>query len=281
MPKKKTRKKPQSRPLIHHPHELLALIGETDLKALKSRVNRRIGACGVCHETLGKKQDLAMVIAAAGGINLGDLSGAWQVTLTHRTCHKEAVVDTADLTPRHTYTTTLMALPVMSTDGFPQQVPTLLVNPSVDHFAVLKQPDGTVVDRMIQHLVDEVGFTPMRDGATQESEQLEAYVTGANVTVAANDHGVSWTHEQAGDPDVRDHLGRSLKTLLTAWDDTLLVMASTRFRSNDPRRLLQEIPDLISEGSVYGAPAKVEYSESNLSLVDKAFTAATGFGADE
>lgn len=276
---KKTNKRPA---VIHVPEGMTALFTEDEITGLKRRVNRRLGTCGICHKSLGRKRDLAMVLAPSQVDDLATLAGSWQVTLTHRACKAETVMDMATLVPQHTYTTTLMALPVINEEGLPQQVPTLLINPSVDHFALLKTKDGPMADRTLQHLVDEVGFARMDSSeSAPDSEGLEAYVNGANVTVADNDNGISWTHEQeTADPRILEQLSASFRTLLEAWDDILLVMVSTEFRANDPNRLMTELPQLIQEGKVHSAPAKVQYKESNAALVEKAFAASTGLSAD-
>lgn len=274
----KKRKKQGSKPaIIHHPYQLEALMTSEEVGQLKRRVNRRLGSCGECHKPLGRTQDLAMVVASANVEDLATMAGTWHITLTHRACRKEAVLDQAMLAPQHTYTTTLVAIPVISTEGLPQQVPTLLINPSIDHFTLFKDRRGPMRDFSLKYLQEEVGFARMAEDSddTPESDQLEAYVTGTNITVAANDHAMSWTHEQAGDPATLDHLSENLRALLESWDDTLMVMVSTKFRASNPNQMMRDLPDLIRNGDVISAPAKVQYRESNASLVSKAFAAAT------
>lgn len=283
MSKKRNKSKAKKKPAqIHAPEGLLALMSEQEYLTLKRRINRRRGACGVCHETLGRSRDLALSIAPHQLEDMVNLTGSWHVTVTHRACRKESVQDLATLLPQHTYTTTLLALPVISTEGLPQQVPALLVNPSVDHFMLYRSKDGKVVDQTVRHLEAEVGFARMgHSDETPEAPGLQAYVSGANVTVAANDHGISWTHEQPQtNAQVEDQLAAGLRLLLEQWDDTLLVMVSTKFRANDPNYLMESLPELIQAGEVYTAPATVEYRETNAALVEKAMAAATGHSAD-
>lgn len=284
MSKKRNKDKPKKqRGQIHAPEGLMALVSEAEFSSLKRRINKRRGACAICHNTLGRTKDLALTLAPNQVEDLETLTGSWHVTVTHRTCRKESVQDIDAMRPQHTYTTTLLALPVMGTEGLPQQVPALLINPSVDHFMLYKDKTGKVTDQTTKYLAEEVGFALMSDEAreTPEAPGLRAYVNGANVTVAANDHGLSWTHEQpAGNAGANHHLAASLRNLLESWDNTLLVMVSTKFRANDPSTLLATMADLVRDGHVYTAPATVEYRESNADLVEKALAAATGLGAD-
>lgn len=284
MSKKRNKAKPKkSLGQIHAPEGLLALMTEAEFSTLKRRINRRRGACAICHKELGRTKDLALSLAPNQVEDLETLAGSWHVTVTHRTCRKESVQDLATMRPQHTYTTTLMALPVVGTEGLPRQVPALLVNPSVDHFMLHKAKTGEVTDQTIKYLTEEVGFARMSDESreTPEAPGLQAYVNGANITVAANDHGISWTHEQpAGNDAVNHRLAASLRRLLESWDNTLLVMVSTKFRANDPHALLENMAGLVRDGHVYTAPATVEYRESNADLVEKALAAATGMSAD-
>lgn len=280
---KKSSKKAKKKAQIHAPEGLMALMTQDAYTALKSRINRRKGACAECHAPLGRTKDLALTIAPHQLEDLAALAGSWHVTVTHRTCRKESVQDVATSLPQHTYTTTLLALPVVSTDGLPRQVPALLVNPSVDHFLLYRDKNERVTDQTIRFLESDVGFACMSDAdqETPEAPGLQAYVNGANVTVAANDHGVSWTHEQPeSNAGVEDQLAQSLRTLLESWDNTLLVMVSAKFRANDPRQLMDALPELVRSGEVYTAPAQVEYRETNAALVEKAFAAASGTSAD-
>ena len=271
-------------PKIHVPEGLAALMTSQEIHDLRRRVNRRLGTCGICHKTLGRTKELAMIVAPHQLKNMETFEGSWQVTTTHRMCQKEQVLDTATVIPQHTYTTTLVALPIENVPGRPEQVPTLLVNPSVDHFALLKRPGGAMVDRTMHHLETKVGFNRMTPEATEtpEPESLDAYVKGANVTVADNEAGISWTHEQqVTDAQTLGRLEVALRELLEGWDNTLLVMASTRFRALDPMQLMANLPKLLEAGHVYSAPATVQFKETNAALVDKAMAAATGMSANE
>src|SRR5690606_39247054 len=134
-----------------------------------------------CHKTLGHTQDLALTITPHKIEDMASLMGTWHVAVTHRACRKESVRDVAKQLPQHTYTTTLLALPVINTDGLPSQVPTLLVNPSVDHFMLYRDSDGVFHDALLRQLEDEGGFTRMghSDDRTPEAVGLQAYITGA------------------------------------------------------------------------------------------------------
>lgn len=267
-------------PKIHQPDGLDNLFGFDQVKKLTKRVDRKQGTCAVCDRTLGRF-DLAFQVE----LNKGDVStssGDWFVSTTHRACKRERVNGELTGAPRPTYTTTLMSLPVVNTDDLPDSVPVLMVNPAVDHFVLHRTKDGEVYDKMERLLIDDCGFRVMDGGVELEDRDdgsvdtgPTAYVNGPDVTVAINDQGVSWTHEQPeANRDVRDHIARSLKEVVEKWDGSLLVMVSSGFTVKDPMVLLENLPKLIEEKRVLAANADVEFKESPMAFIDRAFQRA-------
>src|SRR5690606_35070331 len=136
------------------------------------------------------------------------------VATTHRACRREEVKHNLTLIPQRTYTTTLVALPIPQTDSTPQYLPTLLVNPSVDHFVVHVSRDGTAYDRTEEFLTKDSGFTRMEDDAPPPQERTRtAYITGANILVAHGESGQQWEHRTVTDPENSDRLADSIREI--------------------------------------------------------------------
>lgn len=264
---------------IHTPDELRAMMSEDDIRWVKKRVRRKQGSCGVCHRKLGKTKPLALSFTPTNLDDLMTMAGTWHVLATHRWCKKEAIHDKPEHLPQQTYMTTLMALPVEQTTDAPRQVPTLVINPTVDHMMLHHDADGGWTDATVRLLEDTVGFGRMtKTNAKDPGETgLTAYVNNADVTVALIDHGLSWTHEQPeANAEAIAALTGSLHELIKAWDNTLLVMVSPKFKCWEPQQILADLPEMLHAGDVLAATANVEFRESNTHLVQKAMAAATG-----
>lgn len=271
---KKSAKKPQ--PRIYEHHGLRNVLGETLVKNLRKRIDRKSGDCAKCSRTLGKA-DLALVAQ----LHEGDVRGYgdWYIAVTHRACQGEALSHDVKLLPRSTYRTALVALPVEAIEGHPTMVPTLLVNPSVDQFVIHKPAKGEPFDKVETFLMDECGFRRMSedlaDTETSEPLPINAYITGANVTVDVGGKGLSWTHEQPPqNAQVEERLADSLRALVEEWDGLFVMVSPQLNLRTDLQGILSQIPNLIHTGSILTANASPEFRATNLDLASKAFAAA-------
>lgn len=268
---------------IHYPDELRAMMSDSDIQNLKRSVRRKQGTCAVCQRKLGKTKPLALSFAPTQVTDMVTMAGTWHMTVTHRWCQKEAIRDDVGTMPQHTYMTTLMALPVEQSTDAPRQVPVMMINPTIDHRLLYHDKDGAWLSATEKTLEDTVGFGRMTKTPAKGPEEtgLTAYVNNANITAALNDQGLSWTHEQPeANSEAVDALAENLKKLIAEWDNTILVMVSSKLKSWEPQQILADLPELLGNGDILAATANVEFKEPTAHVVNRVFAAATEPGAN-
>lgn len=259
-------------PPIHTASEMAQIFHPAEIRSMMRRVDRRNGCCARCHRRLGSQFALALVAAAQNVTDQSRMTGTWQILTTHRSCHKEAVLQRYLVNPPTTYTTSLMAVPVgdgASGAGL-RQLPVLMVNPGVDHYTVQKLPTGQTIDGTVHHLETSAGFTRLAPNETAPDTVpgLTAVVDGTAVEVTHPEAGVSWSHLQQApshDPEQRE-LADSFHELLAEWDNQLLIMVSPGFTTSGPDALSRTLPSLIKSGSVTAAPVQVEFTSDPVAV---------------
>lgn len=253
-------------PPIHTADELEQLFHPAEIRSMVRRVDRRQGCCARCLRRLGSQFPLALVAAAQNVTDQTRMTGTWQILTTHRSCHREAVLQRYLVNPPTTYTTSLMAIPVGDGEDGIGQMPVLMVNPGVDHYTVQKLPSGRTIDGTLYHLETAAGFVRLAPNSSAPDHVLglSAVVDGTAVEVSHASAGVAWSHLQqvpSDDPAQRELIA-SFYELLAEWDHQLLLMVSPKFSTNNPDELSRKLPSIIKSGAVTAAPVQVEYAHA-------------------